>query len=100
MKVHWTDTAEGHLDTIYAYIAKDSSEYALRVVDRLTGRSQQIADFRKIAIETSLFYKLAICLPYFVIAQFLFLTVILPLPPSMRGIKRGGLVSKIVRCPR
>ena len=45
MKVHWTDTAEGHLDTIYAYIAKDSSEYALRVVDRLTGRSQQIADF-------------------------------------------------------
>jgi len=45
MKVHWTDTAEGHLDTIYAYIAKDSPEYALRVVDRLTGRSQQIADF-------------------------------------------------------
>ena len=45
MKVHWTDTAEGHLDTIYAYIEKDSPEYALRVVDRLTGRSQQIADF-------------------------------------------------------
>lgn len=45
MKVHWTDTAEGHLDAIYAYIAKDSPEYALRVVDRLTSRSQQIADF-------------------------------------------------------
>ncbi|OGV98084.1 MAG: plasmid stabilization protein [Nitrospinae bacterium RIFCSPLOWO2_02_FULL_39_110] len=45
MKVHWTDTAEGHLDTIYAYIEKDSPEYALRVVDRLTSRSQQIADF-------------------------------------------------------
>src|SRR3989344_5498725 len=88
MKVHWTDTAEGHLDTIYAYIAKDSSEYALRVVDRLTGRSQQIADFRKIAIETSLFYKLAICLPYFVIGQFLLLTVSVNI----------RLVSKIVRC--
>ena len=22
MKVHWTDTAEGHLDAIYAYIAQ------------------------------------------------------------------------------
>lgn len=45
MKVHWTDTAEEHLDAIYAYIAKDSPEYALRMVDRLTRRSQQIADF-------------------------------------------------------
>lgn len=45
MKVHWTDTAEGHLDAIYAYIAQDSSEYAKRMVDRLTRRSQQIADF-------------------------------------------------------
>jgi len=33
------------------------------VVDRLTGRSQQIADFRKIAIETSLFY-LSIVMPF------------------------------------
>lgn len=45
MKVHWTDTAEGHLDAIYAYIAQDSPEYAKRMVDRLTRRSQQIADF-------------------------------------------------------
>jgi addiction module RelE/StbE family toxin len=45
MKVHWTDTAEGHLDAIYAYIALDSPEYAKRVIDRLTRRSQQIADF-------------------------------------------------------
>jgi len=45
MKVHWTDTAEDHLDAIYAFIAKDSPEYALRMVDRLTRRSQQIADF-------------------------------------------------------
>lgn len=45
MKVHWTDTAEGHLDAIYAHIAQDSPEYAKRMVDRLTRRSQQIAEF-------------------------------------------------------
>ena len=45
MKVHWTDTAEGHLDAIYAHIALDSLAYAKRMVDRLTRRSQQIADF-------------------------------------------------------
>ena len=45
MKVHWTETAEGHLDAIYAYIAQDSPQYAMRMVDRLTRRSQQIADF-------------------------------------------------------
>jgi len=28
MKVHWTNTAEGHLEAIYAYIAQDSPEYA------------------------------------------------------------------------
>lgn len=44
MKVHWTDTAQEHLDAIYAYIAKDSTYYALRMVGRLTRRSQQIAD--------------------------------------------------------
>ncbi|NLV29570.1 MAG: type II toxin-antitoxin system RelE/ParE family toxin [Acidobacteria bacterium] len=44
MIVHWTDTAQDHLDAIYAYIAKDSPEYALRMVARLTRRSQQIAD--------------------------------------------------------
>jgi toxin ParE1/3/4 len=45
MNVHWTDTAEGHLDAIYAYVAQDSPEYARRMVDRLTRRSQQIAKF-------------------------------------------------------
>lgn len=45
MKVHWTETAEGHLDAVYAYIAQDSSAYAKRTIDRLTRRSQQIADF-------------------------------------------------------
>ncbi len=45
MKVHWTNTAQGHLEAIYAYIAQDSPVYARRLVDRLTRRSQQIIDF-------------------------------------------------------
>jgi len=45
MNVHWTDTAERHLDAIYAYIAQNSLEYARCMVDRLTLRSQQIAKF-------------------------------------------------------
>ena len=45
MKVHWTDTAEGHLEGIYAYIAQDSPEYAKRMVDRITRKSQQISEF-------------------------------------------------------
>jgi len=45
MKVHWTETAEAHLDAIYAYIARDSETYALRTVDRITKRSKQIGEF-------------------------------------------------------
>ncbi|HMB30383.1 MAG TPA: type II toxin-antitoxin system RelE/ParE family toxin [Desulfohalobiaceae bacterium] len=45
MKVHWTKTAEEHLDAIYAYIALDSPEYAKHMVDRLTRRSEQMAQF-------------------------------------------------------
>ena len=45
MKVHWTDTAEGHLEAIRVYIAQDSPEYAKRMVDCITRRSQQIAEF-------------------------------------------------------
>lgn len=45
MRVHWTDTAERHLDAIYAYIAQDSPIYALRTVDSITSRSKQIGDF-------------------------------------------------------
>ncbi len=45
MKVHWTDTAQEHIAAIHAYIAQDSLEYATRIVDRLTRRSQQMADF-------------------------------------------------------
>lgn len=45
MSVHWTDTAQAHLDGIYQYIAQNSPEYAKRMVDRLTRRSQQIGLF-------------------------------------------------------
>lgn len=45
MKVHWTESAEQHLDAIYAYVAQDSPSYALRVVDRITRKSQQVAAF-------------------------------------------------------
>ncbi len=45
MKVHWTHTAEEHLDAIYTYIALDSPAYAKRMVDRLTRRSEQITHF-------------------------------------------------------
>ena len=45
MKVHWPDTAEDHLNAIYAYIAQVSPQYAILMVDRLTRRSQQIANF-------------------------------------------------------
>ena len=45
MEVYWTDTAQGHLAAIHAYIAQDSPEYATRVVDILTYRSQQIGQY-------------------------------------------------------
>jgi toxin ParE1/3/4 len=45
MKVHWTDTAQRHLDAIYHFIAQDSPAYAKRMVDRLTRRSSQIGEF-------------------------------------------------------
>ena len=45
MKVLWTETAITHLSAIHGYIANSSATYAQRVVDRLTRRSQQIADF-------------------------------------------------------
>jgi toxin ParE1/3/4 len=45
MKVHWTNTAEGNLDAIFDYIAQNSPEYAKNVVDLITRRSQQIAEY-------------------------------------------------------
>lgn len=45
MNVFWTECARDHLDAIHDFIAKDSPEYAMKTVDRLTRRSQQIAEF-------------------------------------------------------
>jgi plasmid stabilization system protein ParE len=45
MRVHWTDNAIVHLQDIYDYISRDSHFYAERMIDRLTGRSLQIASF-------------------------------------------------------
>lgn len=45
MRVVWTETAVGHLTDIYEYLARDSTRYAKRMVDRVTARSRQIASF-------------------------------------------------------
>ena len=45
MKVLWTDAAVAQLQLIHDYLAQTSPEYALRIVDRLTKRSIQIATF-------------------------------------------------------
>ncbi|NEO98923.1 MAG: type II toxin-antitoxin system RelE/ParE family toxin [Symploca sp. SIO2E9] len=45
MKVVWTDTAVAQLSAIHAYITQNSPPYAMRVVDRITRRSEQIANF-------------------------------------------------------
>jgi toxin ParE1/3/4 len=45
VRVHWTDTAREHLRALQTYIAQNSPQYALRMVDRLTRRSQQIGEF-------------------------------------------------------
>jgi toxin ParE1/3/4 len=45
MKVHGTNPAERHLDAIFNHIAQNSQEYAKRMVDRLTRRSKQIAEY-------------------------------------------------------
>jgi toxin ParE1/3/4 len=43
MKVYWTQNAIRHLTNIYEYIALNSPTYALRMVDRITQRSEQIS---------------------------------------------------------
>ncbi|MBX9257768.1 type II toxin-antitoxin system RelE/ParE family toxin [Desmonostoc muscorum CCALA 125] len=45
MKVFWTQTAVENLSAIYTYIAQNSPQYADRIVDRITRRSEQIANF-------------------------------------------------------
>ncbi len=45
MNVVWAQTAIDHLAGIFGYIARDSVQYARRMVDRITSRSKQIAAF-------------------------------------------------------
>jgi len=45
MTDRWTYTAIEHLLAIYEYIAVDSPVYAQRMVDKITRRSQQLANF-------------------------------------------------------
>ena len=45
MKVLWTESALAQLQAIHDYLAQSSPGYALRIVDRLTARSIQIATF-------------------------------------------------------
>ena len=44
MKVYWTQNAIEHLVNIYEYIALNSPTYAKRMADKITRRSEQIAD--------------------------------------------------------
>ncbi len=44
MQVHWTNRATARLRLIHQYIAEDSPKTALQVVDRVTARSQQLAE--------------------------------------------------------
>jgi toxin ParE1/3/4 len=45
VKVFWTETAIENLSAIYTYIAQNSPRYATRIIDRITKRSQQLANF-------------------------------------------------------
>lgn len=45
MKVNWTAAARVQLRDIRAFVARSSPQYATKIVDRLTKRSRQIANF-------------------------------------------------------
>lgn len=59
MKVFWTDTAVAHLDSIYAHLSLDSSEYALRMVDMLN-TSPQLAQLEPVDEDEGPFHSLLI----------------------------------------
>ena len=44
MKVRWTENAIDNLAGIYEYIASNSPTYARRMIDKITRRSEQIAE--------------------------------------------------------
>jgi len=45
VKVLWTNSAIAQLQAIHDYLAQTSPDYAVRIIDRLTRRSIQIAAF-------------------------------------------------------
>ncbi|HEX5103995.1 MAG TPA: type II toxin-antitoxin system RelE/ParE family toxin [Pirellulaceae bacterium] len=45
MKVHWTERARRNLRAIHDYIAEDSPNYAIRMVDRITRKTESLARF-------------------------------------------------------
>lgn len=45
MKVVWTDRAKRNLRAIHDYIAEDSPRYAMRMVDRITRKTQSLERF-------------------------------------------------------
>lgn len=45
MKVLWTASALAQLQAIHDYLAQTSPDYAVRIIDRLTSRSIQLANF-------------------------------------------------------
>jgi len=45
MKVNWTEAARAQLRDIRGFVAGSSPQYATKMVDRLTRRSQQISKF-------------------------------------------------------
>jgi len=45
VKVLWTASALAQLQAIHDYLAQTSPDYAVRIIDRLTSRSMQIANF-------------------------------------------------------
>ena len=45
MDVYWTEPAEAHLRAIHAALSHTSVRYANRMVDRITERTKQIAEF-------------------------------------------------------
>ena len=44
MRVHWTDRAKTRLKSIQAYIAEDSPQAALQLIDRIVTRSARLGE--------------------------------------------------------
>lgn len=45
MRITWTETAVAHLQAIHDHIALNSAYYALKMVDKITNRSEQVGAF-------------------------------------------------------